>query len=429
MAANTSFKVACPSCEASVPIRDPNLIGKKIDCPKCKYKFVVEDPNAPVESDTDDAATAKKPKKKGGNNVLILGGVLGGVALVLLAVGVYFLFISGGDNKQTASSPLAAPSRPAPPPAPPSTAPPPPPQPAGAGDPTTAPPPAPTAGNTDTASANPPPTIPAVAPPPSPPTAVASTPLPPAPAGVYQNITNLLPPDTQSVLVIDMDRMRNCTIGQQAFESRIGFPPTLFKSKLGIGIEEMARYIRAENLEQKWAFNVIRTKANVNVGELHSAMNLKKGPKSPIRGREYYEVAPNDLLDNLSTILQSELESKEAKAPPKNPKLATGPLTMVLLDKRTVIFANMDVVEEFLTANGQFELKTRMASDAGGDAGAPPAGDAGPAGPAGRAGGGGPGRGDRGEGGPMNPGGGPQFTSRPTWLTIEPSLKSMMERL
>src|SRR5439155_10836077 len=63
-----------------------------------------------------------------------------------------------------------------------------------------------------------------------------------------------------------------------------------------------------------------------------------------------------------------------------------------------------------------------------------PPGDAGPVGPAGRAGGGGPpggapGRGDRGEPGPMNPLGGPQFTSRPTWLTIEPSLKSMMERL
>src|SRR5207248_6967707 len=83
-----------------------------------------------------------------------------------------------------------------------------------------------------------------------------------------------------------------------------------------------------------------------------------------------------------------------------------------------------------LTANGQYDQKSRMAADAGGDPAAPP-GDAGPA-QVGRPGGGGPGggprRGDR-EAGPMNPLAGPQFTSRPTWLTIDPSLKSMMERL
>jgi len=429
MAANTSFKVACPSCEASVPVRDPNLIGKKIDCPKCKYKFVVEDPNGPAEGDDAvETGRAAKPKKKGGNNVLILGGVLGGVALVLLAVGAYFLFLSGGDSKSPGSSPLAQQARPAPPPAPPSTAAPPAPAtpavaPAPMGE---QPIPTPPTNATDAAPANPPPAAVPVAP--LPPQTVAAAPLPPAPAGHYQRIENLLPGDTQSIIDIDIDRMRNCTLGQQAFESKIGFPPALFKSKLGIGIEEMARYLRAENLEQKWAFNVIRTKGEVNFAELQSAMNLKKGPKSPIRGREYYEVAPNDLLDHLSTILQSELESKEAKQPPKNTKLQTGPLTMVLLDKRTVILANLDVVEEFLTANGQYDLKTRRASDAGGDGGAPPAGDAGPPGPAGRAGGGG-GRDRGGDAGPMNPGGGPQFTSRPTWLTVEPSLKSMMERL
>src|SRR5207249_6402638 len=98
--------------------------------------------------------------------------------------------------------------------------------------------------------------------------------------------------------------------------------------------------------------------------------------------------------------------------------------TMMLLDSTTVVYANMDVIEEFLTANGQFELKSRMPADAGGAAAA--AGGDQPQ-PAGR--GGPPGRGDRGDAGPMNPAGGPQFTNRPTWLTIEPSLKSMMERL
>src|SRR5262245_27157984 len=44
MAAKTSFKQQCPSCETMVPIKDGSLIGKKIDCPKCKYRFVVEEP-------------------------------------------------------------------------------------------------------------------------------------------------------------------------------------------------------------------------------------------------------------------------------------------------------------------------------------------------------------------------------------------------
>src|ERR671935_115587 len=50
MAATSGFKQQCPSCEAMVPIRDPNLIGRKIDCPQCKYRFVVEDPAAADEA-------------------------------------------------------------------------------------------------------------------------------------------------------------------------------------------------------------------------------------------------------------------------------------------------------------------------------------------------------------------------------------------
>ena len=42
--ANTRFSVPCPSCEASVPIKGAELIGKKTECPKCKYRFVVPDP-------------------------------------------------------------------------------------------------------------------------------------------------------------------------------------------------------------------------------------------------------------------------------------------------------------------------------------------------------------------------------------------------
>ena len=106
MAANTSFKIQCPSCEAMVPIRDPSLIGRKIDCPKCKYRFVVEEPDGDESDNRSTRATAVKgaarskgkPKKKGGNNILILGSVLGGVAVIVLAVVGYMILGSGEED-------------------------------------------------------------------------------------------------------------------------------------------------------------------------------------------------------------------------------------------------------------------------------------------------------------------------------------------
>src|SRR5438045_1734084 len=72
MATKTSFKQQCPSCEAMVPIRDPNLIGRKIDCPKCKYRFVVEEP----ADSTPDEAPVRPGKKAGG----VKAGAKGGAA-------------------------------------------------------------------------------------------------------------------------------------------------------------------------------------------------------------------------------------------------------------------------------------------------------------------------------------------------------------
>src|SRR6516225_5630713 len=109
MATTAGFKQQCPSCEAMVPIRDPNLIGKKVDCPKCKYRFVVDDPGPGDEADERPAkkgAAGRKPagklkpkKKAGGNNMVILGAVLGVVAIAVLAVGAWMWFGSGEPSK------------------------------------------------------------------------------------------------------------------------------------------------------------------------------------------------------------------------------------------------------------------------------------------------------------------------------------------
>src|SRR5207253_649591 len=133
MATTASFKQQCPSCEAMVPIRDANLIGRKIDCPKCKYRFVVEDPGiaedeeeaskpsrsrgeekgangvkgkpgARRRDEDDDDDDDKAPAKSGGNNKLILGVGLSVVAVGLLVVVGYFLMAGGNSSSDSKSS-------------------------------------------------------------------------------------------------------------------------------------------------------------------------------------------------------------------------------------------------------------------------------------------------------------------------------------
>lgn len=416
MASTTTFKQSCPSCEAMVPIRDPGLIGKKVECPKCKYRFVVEEPED-FEPSTAPARGGNRPRPKakkqsGSNSTLIIGLGLGAVIVVLLVVGGIFMFGNKEDSKpkSSGSNPAVAsnttPTNPTPTPAPTDSA-----------------PAASTLGD---------PTQPGL---PTQPTTW--------PGGPVAEITNLLPNDSQMVLAVNMDKLRYSTLGRQAFESRYGFRPNMFKERLGIAIEDMDQYLRAENVELKWGFNVIRTKKDkpVRLEELKKVLDLKKVTKGPIKGRDYYQVPPNDLLDNLGQILQSELETKEAKAPKKN--MDSGPLGLVLLDPWTVVIANVAPLEEFLNSGPDGATprpQSRPDKPAETDPNAPPTDRPAPRGrgmnspasfnveryqkPAPR-------------GGPPTdnpppaeqPGEGPLISQNAKYLTIEPPLKEMIERL
>src|SRR5260221_3612343 len=98
----TTFKVPCPSCEAKVLIKNPNLIGTKVECPKCKYRFKVEAPKDETPSEPNKPAAAESGddagKKSGKNKKKLIGAVLGVVAVGLLAAGGYAIF--GGDGKK-----------------------------------------------------------------------------------------------------------------------------------------------------------------------------------------------------------------------------------------------------------------------------------------------------------------------------------------
>ena len=91
-----SFKVPCPSCEAQVLIKNPNLIGTKVECPKCKYRFKVEESAA--EAAPDDKGKKEKdakPKKKKKSKAM---GILAVVAAVAILGGVGY-FVVGGSKK------------------------------------------------------------------------------------------------------------------------------------------------------------------------------------------------------------------------------------------------------------------------------------------------------------------------------------------
>lgn len=413
MPANTSFRIQCPSCEAMIPIRDSNLVGKKIDCPKCKYRFVVEDPaeadEAPVSRKgdkrakrRDDADVPRGKKKSGSNNVLILGLALGVMALAVLSVGGYYMFLKddGGTSGKASGVPVVS-----------------------TGNPTTTPtnpnpdnPP----DNTNSAAAtaaNPTPDQPKA----NLPTGVAV--LDPGLQTPVADISSLLPNDTMSVISINMDRLRNCTLGQQSFDSPIGFRPETFKANFGLGIEEITKLIRAEEPSNQ-TFTVLRANRPVMLAEFQIPLGLKKDPKSPINGRHFFDIAPNPLIDNLSTILQAELESRDSQAKAKK-KDTDNPLTLALLDPNTIVIANRYAMEEFLRANAQPELKSQAAGSPGAPAPSAPS-------PRDR----GAGKSDRSDsagggaaGGAPDPSAGPQFAEKGGFLTIDPQLKAMIDRL
>src|ERR1700719_2600504 len=216
MAASTSFKQQCPSCEAMVPIRDPNLIGRKIDCPKCKYRFVVEDPGTSADEDEDvkpgkrdngkgakSKAGARRrdeddedeedvaAKKSGGNNKLVLGIGLSVVAVGLLGVVGYLLFASGDSSSKSSSTPTPAPvaSKPQENEAPKDTE------------------------KKEEAAAG---------------SAVSA-----------EFLTNLLPPDIEGVCLVHMQDLMRTTLGRAMFESPGSFRSEALQRRLGFSIDDV----------------------------------------------------------------------------------------------------------------------------------------------------------------------------------------------
>ncbi|HXG12756.1 MAG TPA: DUF1559 domain-containing protein, partial [Gemmataceae bacterium] len=408
MAAKIEFKQQCPSCEAQVPIRDRKLIGRKIDCPQCKYRFVVEDPEEAAEetparrgnadgpaarrpgartkvgrarpdADDEEADRPRKKKPEGSSRTLLIGLGLGAFALVVLGL-VGFLLFGGGNDTTT--------------------------RPAGPGS-----------GGTEGVEEQP--------------REDNQKPEQPQKAEVGDP-TNLLPNDTEAVISANVPRAINTILWRILFDVRDGTPggfsQEAFAKKFGFGVDDVKRLVLANNDSEGWQFSVIRTGRAIRLDDLKSGLGLKPGPNSPIQGLEYYLVGGD--LDALGTFL--------FKGLPKQ-------LGLYLADDYTLILAHLAPLEKFLQDKGRPKFLTEPPRDIpipdegdiprpGGEQPAPapdqpPPPPAQPRGVRAEAMQLRPGEGGRGGNQPPGEGQSPRVLASSSYLTINPVLKDLLDRL
>jgi uncharacterized protein (TIGR03067 family) len=352
--ANISYQVACPSCEANVPIRSSASIGKKIECPKCKYRFVVPEP---AEDGADagkkkgkDAVKkpAKKPAKSGGSKVLV-GILLGVLAVAVLGVGGFFLFF-GGDDSGTASNTNTRPSTP-----PPSggavTQPTPP-----GGDEVTGDPTAPmgTEGGTETGNVE----------------KKAADP-PPPPAGSGKDPTNLLPGDTRAVYRVNLDRLAQAAtpIHTALFDRNIR---DLFEKSFTFRTTDVATYIHCVVDPDSEPFAVIRTKTPFDEKSV-LRLDLEQ-PKT--RGgqvkKDYFLIKSNAFVDAASQAFGTRSLASLAglplppAAPTRDPAAANKKYALCVYDNQTLFISTEGVMERFLSDlqdNGYPPFKSELTKD------------------------------------------------------------------
>jgi hypothetical protein len=338
MATSAGFKQQCPSCEAWVPVRDTNLIGRKIDCPKCKYRFVVEDPGEEVEAEEEEeerpAKASKKPrrgedeeeeeaprrqtskakagprrgedeeeeeekeKKAGGVPTKMLLGVgLGVVALGLLGAVGYFIF--GGSDK----------------PAPPRAS-------------------APT--NTSAPT------------PPQQQQPAAETKAA-APSSVsLEAVTSLLPGEVQGLCTVRMSDLPATGLGRTIF-SRGALDQHIFTERLGLVLDDIDLILQGWNFTDNWSFNVVHSAKPIDQAAVKAALHLTPAPKK-ILEKEYFLAGPNPWLDELGRLTFALLVQVDPREVPP----ATRPLAVCFHDAKTLIIANQNQVEQFLKAKGVF---------------------------------------------------------------------------
>ncbi|MFO0848794.1 MAG: DUF1559 domain-containing protein [Gemmataceae bacterium] len=486
--ANTRFSVPCPSCEASVPIKGAELIGKKTECPKCKYRFVVPDPDggeaadaAPAKGKKKDVKKAKKAKS--GNSTVLVGVGVGVVAVIALVVAAIFLMGGDDDKKATASNTGGGARQTA----------------AGtggsdAGGPTAAPAQTgtPEGGGTDVAAG-------AVAGDQPPATQQSKPAAPQVPTGPEKDVTNLLPNDARAVYRVNMDRLgQNASpLYTSVIDSSI---KNLVQNSLTIPPDQVSTYIHCVVDPDREPFAVVRTKGALDTAQLYRQLQLDK-PENPGQvKKDYFIIKSNALVESMAKAFNTRsvlglfglptslADTAQPVARGSQSPAAEKKFALCVYDHQTLLISTEGLLQRYLsdlTESGYPPFKSELTPNepppapmsdptapAGGEGGGPggglrPAGAAGsgsssfsvtvPAGEAvnyqqpGVQGGRGAANDPRmqggGQGGRRPPGGGPPaaegggpgqaggrpqrrvFTSIPTYRTVDPQLKRMLNDL
>jgi hypothetical protein len=355
MATTASFKQQCPSCEAMVPIRDPNLIGRKIDCPKCKYRFVVEDPGETEEAEDDGASKAKKGKrdedkggkgakgktaakrrdddddeeavgagKKGGNTKLALIVGISVVVLAGLGVGGYFI-IWGDSGSTTATRPSGPPS---------------------SGPSAQQKPPTTPANTEQAADAG---TKPEET---KPQTATEAALAASQPTGDF--ITNLLPNTTEGVCTVHVEQLKATALGREIFDPTAYNAPALGQH-LGFPADKIDLLVSAWSFRGNWTLNILHVKEPLNRDAIRAALHAEPvAEKDQINGQVYYVLKSNPWLEKLGRSMYSFLvQTSETVLPPRS-----GPMALALFDAQTVVLGDVAPLQEFLKVGGRFQVIT-----------------------------------------------------------------------
>ena len=263
--ANIRYNVDCPSCEASIPIRSTSMVGKKTDCPKCKYRFVVPEP--PDEDGAESSKKGKKTAKKGGSKTLIyVGAGVGVLAVILLAVAGIFL-AGGSDSKPNTASNTPVKSAVSP----------------GAGASADDKTKAPGAGDT-TATGKPEETPGTTAPKPNP---------------KLKDVTNLLPNETTAVYRVNFDRLNShaTPLANAIFDTKV---KDLFRNSMTFGADNLATYIHCVVGPDRDTFGVFRTKSPIDETTVYNSLKIEKIPNGVKRGREMFLLKSNGFVDAVS---------------------------------------------------------------------------------------------------------------------------------
>ncbi len=434
----SSFHVPCPSCEANVLVKNSGMIGKKIDCTKCKYRFTVSNPDEAVEDDTAVAEVdAGTKKKKKGSPMLLVGVVLGVLAVGLLGYGAMTVFSDAPKptpQKQPQARAITQPVTPQ----------------------TTSPSTTDVAGTGD----------------PMDPTKVAAPMLDPsvvgkidpkvpekieAPvavaAGQLKDATNMLPNDTQALLRFNMDRLTNTPFYSTFFDNQTR---DFFRKSMKFEAGDISMVLLALVGPDRDPFVLIRTKAPVSTRTMMDQMDLERGAQSPMNGRPYSIIKSNAFISAISRTLSSESLLGQTGMPVTDEdkkRWQEKPIALNIYDSQTIIIGEVKNLERWLSDLTKEGLPPYL-SELTPNEPPPPAPGAGPMasgmGPMGSGMGpmGMPPMGSGSSGMPPmgmppmgmppmggQPGAAPPkpkvklFTSIPTYRTVKPELKRMLNRL